>query len=169
MIALWSETIAPSWLLRGRLRKYSSDSASDVHSTRSQHAHLAFEDVPEEGERRVRLRLELPALAAGAVRVEDEPAFVESLEQDDARVGMAVFVDGAERHRVRLQDAAACASLEPEAELLERIGMGVLVGERTRRVFAPESCQPLGHPSIVTQLAERRSSFCTRQFDVSAT
>jgi len=51
------------------------------------------------------------------------------------------------------------------------IGMSVLVCERTGRVLAPESCQPLGHPPIVTQLqnegaasAPASSTFPPRRF-----
>ena len=51
------------------------------------------------------------ALAAFVIGEEDEPAFVDALDEHDACRRPAVGADGRERHRVRLGSLAASASL----------------------------------------------------------
>src|SRR5690606_8047192 len=57
---------------------------------RAGHADLAVQLRPVEDERRVRVRLQLPPLAALVVRVERKAALVEPLEQHHARGRPAV-------------------------------------------------------------------------------
>src|SRR5690606_23622092 len=63
-------------------------------------AHLPAELLPVEEQRRLRVRLQLAALAAAVVREEDEPALVVALEQDHPDAGRALRGRGRERHRL---------------------------------------------------------------------
>ncbi len=90
-------------------------------------ADLFFAFRPVETERRDGLPVELVTLAAMSVRIENEAARVERLEEDDARARAAVRVDRREGHRRGLELAARLRSRERIAEERDRIGRHALL------------------------------------------
>ena len=65
--------------------------------------------------------LELGALRAFGVRVEDEAARVGRLDQHHAHVRQAVRIDGGERRGVRIARLACLGCLEPGVEKPKRL------------------------------------------------
>src|SRR5436190_2121143 len=103
------------------LRRHARDRAFD--------ADLAPEGVPVDEERRARVRLELPALAARVVRVEDEPLLVEALEQHHPQGRLPLARRGRERRRLgRAHDGPRL--LEPALELPQRVGVQLAPPQR---------------------------------------
>src|SRR4051812_46729059 len=88
-----------------------------------------------EEQRRMRMSLELPPLAALVIRIEEEAA-VDALQQDDARRGPPVRADGRQGHGRRLGQLGANGFFQPLAELTQRIGVDVLLVERGEMVLA---------------------------------
>ena len=78
-----------------------------------------------EQRRRLRLSLELAALGALGIGVEDETAGVDAFAQDHPRVGQPIGVDRGERHRLGIVDLAGRRLLEPKPDERERVhGLG---------------------------------------------
>jgi hypothetical protein len=101
-------------------------------------AHLALELDPVEQQRRVRMGGEVAALAAFVIGKEDEPAFVDTLDEHDSGRRPAVRADGGERHRVGLGELGGERLLEPAIELCERVGGGIGFIERSTRIVDAE-------------------------------
>ena len=106
-ISLCRDAHAPIWLSRARDAKYASASASVTRSTDALGAHLALERRPVEDEGGARIRRQLAGLPAAEVRVEDEAAVVDALEQHDPRARRAAHVHRRERQRGRLGEDLA--------------------------------------------------------------
>src|SRR5262249_415147 len=101
---------------------------------------------PVEEKRGLWVRLELATLARGVVREEDEPTFVEALQQHHPHRRRAVGTRRPERHRLRHLEYRGCRC-EPGPELVERVG-----GE----VGAPELDLPFHAQSLARSSAGRR-------------
>jgi len=84
-------------------------------------ANLAIEFAPVKYQCCMRIRRQLPPLAALVIREEQKAALIHSLEQDHARRRAAAACGSRERHRVGLRQPGAFDSPEPAAELLNRI------------------------------------------------
>jgi hypothetical protein len=90
---------------------------------------LALQRLPIERQRRLRRCAQFPALHAVDVRVEDEAALVEALQQDHARIGQSVAIDGRQRHGVRIDRLRPFGLGEPGREQAQRlIGRGEVTG-----------------------------------------
>src|SRR6186713_117930 len=85
------------------------------------YANLPLELRPEKQQRDVRIAGKLASLATVVVRMKDEAARVERLQQHDTRGRPAGRVDGGERHRVRLGYGRSDRLVEPPRELVEGI------------------------------------------------
>ena len=83
-----------------------------------------------EHERRHRLAVELAALGAFDVRIEDETPRIDALEQHHAGVRQPVGIDGRQRHGGRIARFRAGGVLQPGREQPKRIVRG---GEITTR------------------------------------
>src|SRR5262249_9041845 len=86
-------------------------------------ANLAAERLPVEGERRTRVEGELRSLATVVVRVEDEAALVERLQQNEANGRPSVRSRRRERCCLGLRDPRRPGVRVPDAELAYRIGV----------------------------------------------
>src|SRR6185312_10235988 len=89
-------------------------------------ADLARQQVPVEEERRTRVLGQLVTLLALVVRVEDEAALIEALEQDGPRRGDTVARRGRQCHRVDLAATLRQRLAHPLGKLLEWICRSVL-------------------------------------------
>ncbi|CAM2144862.1 hypothetical protein PT2222_160185 [Paraburkholderia tropica] len=101
-------------------------------------AHLTLEFNPVKQQRCVRIGAQFAALAAFVVREEHEAALVHALDQQDARGGAALRVDGGDRHGVRLGQLRVQRLGEPGVELADGIGVDVGGVERAERVVLAE-------------------------------
>ena len=91
--------------------------------------HLALQFGPEEGEGDVGVQGDGTALAALIVGEEDEALVVDFLQQHDAGVGVAVFVDGGDVHGGGFMDLGMHGGIQPGAELFQRLAGAVGLGQ----------------------------------------
>src|SRR5207249_6679701 len=82
--------------------------------------YLPAERTPVEEQRRLRVRLELASLARRVMRVEDETALVETLQQHHPRRRRSARGRCGQSHRLRHLDRRLRLA-EPAPELLERV------------------------------------------------
>src|SRR5690606_31026644 len=87
-------------------------------------AYLHLERLPMEAKRRVRVRRDFEGLSALQVGVEDEAAFVGTLQQHHAYGGPSLPVGSGECHRGRFGDGALLRLLEEGEEAGDRIAHG---------------------------------------------
>src|SRR5437867_3677294 len=120
-------------ILVGLRRRHPRDAALD--------AHLALQLRPAEKQHRLRVFLELTALAAAVVRVEDEAERVEALQQHGTRRRTPLFRGGRERHRVGQSYTGLQGLVEPAAELRERIRVEILLLQTGTHVFLTEGSE----------------------------
>ena len=86
--------------------------------------HLAAERAPVEQHRRPRVLGDLLALAAEVVRVEDESALVEALQEHHPRGGRAARRRGGKHDRLGRRHGVGSLGV-PGGELAQRIGVEV--------------------------------------------
>ena len=96
---------------------------------------LPLQGQPGEEQRDVRIRRDLFCLAAFEIGEEHEPPIVPMLQQHRPGAGPAGFIHRRHRHGVRLEQPGLARLLEPESELVERIGPQVLLVEAVQRVI----------------------------------
>ena len=96
-----------------------------------------MEIEPGEHGRRVGVGVELAALRALQVGVEDDRSVVDATSEHDPGVGMAVERDGGHGHRVRLRHAGSAGIGVPALPLRQRIGGDVGDVESRRLVLHP--------------------------------
>src|SRR4051812_6243062 len=83
--------------------------------------HLALKRDPRKHERRARVGLEFATFATVVIRIENETAPVEALEQNRARRRPAVAGRSCERRRIWLDQLRALGLLKPFLKLPKRI------------------------------------------------
>ncbi len=88
-------------------------------------ADLPFQRIPVEAQRSARVRRERHALVALVVRVEGQPALVESAQQHHADLRIAPRAHRRERDGGRLAQAGASSVAQPLLELAKGIGVQV--------------------------------------------
>src|SRR5271157_864431 len=98
---------------------------------------LPLQIVPVENQRRVRVGLELAALAALVVREEDKASLVIPAQQDNPRRGTAGRRRGGQDHGIGLGNRAECRCLEPAVELADRVGIKLPLGQAQAVVVLP--------------------------------
>ncbi len=91
-------------------------------------------------QRRLRIGVQLVALAALVVGEEDEPALVELLDEHHPNRRRAASRCGRDGSRLRLRHSGCAGPVEPGGELPQGIGIDVSFSERLRGV---------GHRSIM--------------------
>src|SRR6266568_1002862 len=92
---------------------------------------------PPEDQRDGGVAGQLVRLAAAVVRVEDEPALVEALEQDHPSRGPAARARGRQRHGGGLDQVGRLGLREPVPELHDRVGVDMGLIQRAQRWLLP--------------------------------
>src|SRR5690606_33063255 len=105
---------------------------NDVHPPLDPHLHAVTDTRPMEQQRRVRVRLQLPALAPVQVGVEHEATRIEGLEQHRARGRPRIERGRRQGHRGAIRLAGRGGGVEQAAELRERFGVQRIVGRGGR-------------------------------------
>src|SRR4051812_23211900 len=101
-------------------------------------AYLSLELGPHEHEARGAIRIQLAALAAAIVRIENKALALDPLKKDDARGRLSRRARGGERHGVRKRQSGAHRVFEPALELAQRIGIRLAFRETGAHVFLPK-------------------------------
>src|SRR5262249_36110820 len=92
-------------------------------------ADLAFKLRPVEEQRSTGISVELMALGALVVAIEDEAALIEAFEQEHAGSRDAGRAGSGDGHRVGLATGRDARLTEPEGELVNGIGIDVVLCE----------------------------------------
>ena len=116
--------------------------------SRTQDGHLPLQAIPGEQQAHLLGGVNLERLAAAVVAEEHKAPLIEGLEQHRAAAG-PLAVTGGEHHGIGLQQFGRAGLLEPQPELIHRIGSQVGAPQTTTAVVAAQLAQVIsGHRQV---------------------
>lgn len=86
----------------------------------------------------MRVVRQLLRLAAAEVGVEHQPLLIEMLQQHDALIRLAVFVDGRDAHGGGIGQARVAGLFQPTLEQFERVGGQIVAAQAASGVFTAQ-------------------------------